>query len=598
MTLPPPPPPPPPRCCSCKPRERAGARELEQTLIYLRAVMAGRRRPSPGPRLDLSNFDSSEAQRRRLVLTSPRSLQSCARLGIKPVELLIKSLNELMAEQRDVNSEAVRVMHESYEKERTKLLQMCREEREKIIQAGDRGREGPDRTPKDPPGDGQVMGPVPYADLCLKGKPVSRSSCSPAGVAPQDRSTVCSFSLGDLRHTPATETKLEKLTRDIRREMCVTVSERDRKIAALMLVRHQEEQDSLTLCQQEEQERQEARRKEEARQAEEEKRRRKKLRQSMQRWNEELRARRRLRELREEEKMSHLEQEVMLQGDRNRRLKEEVDEQRREKMEAAQRDAEGRKHYQEKLLREKVEVERRQREKERWVAVEREQKARRSKVLQEKKARKRLQEENHNELLRHILLKKQVEQQVEDEEAQKRSSLEKKMQHSGERRARAAEARLRELQARAAREEEQTQRARLRAKLQSVQRLTHKQVLVQLSQRRTERAALHAAARLRSRAQEARRHNQHRRLCHQRLRQRVQEEEEATRKVRESCIYMKEWRRERLQRQREQIQEEAHRLARASFHMRERVRQQTHRRTFDQMALEAQLSAAVSRMKL
>jgi len=41
--------------------------------------------------LDLYNFDSSEAEGSKYVLTSPRSLEACSRLKIKPVELLQKS---------------------------------------------------------------------------------------------------------------------------------------------------------------------------------------------------------------------------------------------------------------------------------------------------------------------------------------------------------------------------------------------------------------------------------------------------------------------------------------------------------------------------
>nr|XP_008281715.1 PREDICTED: coiled-coil domain-containing protein 177-like [Stegastes partitus] len=504
--------------------------------------MMERRSNSPLPCLDLNNFDSAAADRSRYVLTSPRSLESCARLGVKPVQLLIKSLNELIAERRDVPFEAMRVMHDSYEKERTKLLQMCRQERERIIQEDKRTL---DRWPgghkasglevlphtklKEPSAEIHTTGPVPYADLCSKGKSVSRSTCSVAGKRDSDRSTVCSFSLGDLRHSPATEMQLQKLTKDINKEMCVTVPERDRKIAALMLVKHQEKEARLKLCQHEEQERQEARRLEEVQQAEAEKKRRRKLRQSMKHWHEELEARRRLRRCQEKEKMGLLEQEVMLQEDRWRRLKEEVEAHRRGKIEGAQ---------------------------------------------------------------------KEVEQQVVEEEAQMRSTLEKKLQHSCQKRAQVVGARLRELQERGAREDEQIQKAQLRAKLQSIQQLTHKQILVQLSQRRVERAALRASAQRRSRAQQMQQRNKHKQICHLRLREKLQREEEALRKVRENCISVKEWKRERLQRQREQIQEEAHRLARASFHMRERVRQQTHSRTFDRMALEAQLTASISRLKL
>lgn len=550
---------------------------------------------SPGSRLDLNNFDSAAARSSRFVLTSPRSLRSCARLGVKPVELLIKSLNERIAERSDVPFEAVRVMHESYEKERMRRLRMCREEKERIIRAAEEDSwsggnvSGLEVVPETKPRN-HSTGPITYADLCLRGRSVTS--------AHHDRSTVSTLSLGDLRHSPATETQLRRLAKDIRKQMCVTVSETDRKIAALMLVKHEEEQAALQLRQQEEQERQEARRREEARSAQAEKDRRRKLKQATKRWHEELEARRRLRGRLEEQKAGQLEQEVMLQEDRWRRLKEEVEEQRREKREAAQKEAGGRKLYQEKLLREKEEVERGRLERERQVAAEREQRARRTRVSRERERTQRLEEGNRRELLRHILLKQQVEQQVEEEEAHTKSALEEKLRYSCQRRAKSAKARLRELQERAALEDEQIRRARLRAELQSFQQLTHKQILVQLCQRRTERAAMHASARHRARAQQTQERNKHRQLCHQRLRERMQREEEEARKVRESNISTKEWRRERLSRQREQIQEEAHRLARASFHMRERVRQQTHRRTFDQMAREAQLNAYMSRMKL
>ncbi|KAM3605737.1 uncharacterized protein V6R79_003851 [Siganus canaliculatus] len=556
----------------------------------------------PKLRLDLNNFDSAGAQRSRYVLTSPRSLQSCARIGVKPVELLIKSLNELLAEQRDVPYEAVRLMHESYEKERMKLLKMCREERERIIQStgsrwpGSTKVSGLEVVPqpklKDRSVEEQSTGSIPYADLCFKGK------SSSVGNGHQDRSTVCSFSLGDFRQSPATEIKLQRLTEDIKKKMCVTVSERDRKIAALMLVKHQEEQASKKHSQQEEMERQEARRLEEDQRAQADKHRRKKLKQNMQRWQEELKARRRLREHWDEQKTEQLEQEVLMQEDRWRRLKEEVEAQRREKLQAAQREAWERKCCQEKLLRDKEEVERRRLARERQVAVTREQRAKRSKVSQEKKKRRRLEEGNRRELLRHVLLKQQVEQQVEEEEAQMRSTLEEKLQRSCQKRAQVVDARQRELQERAAREEEQIQRARLKAELQSIQQLTYKQILVQLGQQRMERATVQVSARQEARAQQTHERNRHRELCHQRLKERVQREEEALRKVRESWISVKDWRRERLRRQREQIQEEAHRQALASFHMRERVRQETHSRTFDRMAREAQLTASMSRMKL
>ncbi|KAM9364946.1 uncharacterized protein KZ484_011150 [Pholidichthys leucotaenia] len=553
------------------------------------------RSTSPAHCLDLSDLEPPGAERDQDVFTTPCSLESC---GVKPVQLLIKSLNTLITEQQQVPFEAMTVMHESYEKERLKLSQRCHDEQQRIIQATAARRPDSKASRLKVLRDAKVTVDRPYADLCFKGKSGSRSSCSAASKRDTDRSTVYSLNLGNLTHSQATKMKLQKLKEDIKKEMCVTVSDRDCKIAALMLVRHQQEQDHLKLCQKKEQERQEACKREKAQQAQAEKMKRRKLKQSLKHWNEGQKARMRLRECREKDKAGQHEQEVLLQEDRCKRLKEEVEAQRREKIAFAQKKTEGRKHYQEKLLREKEEMEKKEREKERQLAVEREQKARKNKALKEEKEQKMLQEENRRELLHHILLKRQMEQQVEEEEAQMRSRLEKKLQRSTEKRTKSVQARLREVQERAAQQEEQIQRAKLRAKLQSIQQLTHKMVLVQQSQRRMERAAMQQQQQHRNRAEQTQEQNKHRQLCHQRIQEKMEREQEEVRKVRESYISMKEWKRERLQRQRKKIQEEAQRLALASFHMRERVRQQTHSRTFDQMALEAQLAASITRMNL
>ncbi|XP_013861438.1 coiled-coil domain-containing protein 177 [Austrofundulus limnaeus] len=564
---------------------------------------------SSPPVFCLDHKNSESAGTDRIRSTSRVLQESCPPpLGIKPVQLLIKSLNDLIAERRNVTCEAMRVMHESYEKERSKALQKCPgREQGGIIQAsGSRWPRGnvaanmeasTETKVKEPTSDSRTPEPNPYADLCFRGKPACRSRCSAEKRDPE-RSTTCSLTLGDLRCSPAAEATLQRLTEEIRRKTCVTVSERDRKIAALVLVKHEEEQERLRLSQQEEQKQQEVRRQEEAQQAQAEKERRRKLRQSMRLWHVELEARSRMRLLQEEEKAGQLEQEALLQEDRWRRLKEEVEAQRREKLEGARKEAEERKRYQEKLLREKEEMEKREQERRRRAAAEMEEKACRSKLLREKREQRRLQEENRRELLRHILLRKHLEQRTEEEEAQTRSTLEEKLRRSAEKRAQAVEAQLQELQERSAREQEQLRRARLRAELQSAQQLAHKHLLVQTSQLRTQRASLNASSLLRSRAQQTREHNQHRQVCHRRLQEEMQREEEATTKARENYVSAKERRRERLLRQREQLQEEAQRLTRASFYMMDGVRQQTRSRTFDQMALEARLTTSVRRMKL
>ena len=589
----------------------------------------------PIPKLD----PTSKAER------SPRS-----RSGVKkPVALLIKSLNELVAESHEKKKpyEAVTVMHQTYEKERRKLLHLCPEGRERIV--------------KKAPGVEKARPPVPHTQLPaleVIGKAVGHSSSSssssdccsphtdPDDSSPPPRDSVgqgfisavgkpptstptykpnCALrsqlrpgnhhdhqhhnssmvstssslhSLGDLRHSPGTQTQLERLTGDIHRKMRVTVSEKDRKIAALMLVKHREEVGRLALRKQGERERQAARGEEAARRAQEEKGRRRRLRKSLRLWRQETEAMGRSRERRHQELATVRERQTRLQEERWLRSREGLEARRRESSEAARREAQSRKRCQERLLRGREEVEQTQREKEAQRATEREQRARRGKATRQRREKKRLSLENSREHLQHVLLKRRAEQQVEQAEALARSTMEQRLRRSWEEQARASEGRRRELRERGSLQTEHIQQARAHAEQQHHQLLRHKQQLLQLSQRRTERAAREVSAQTRARAQQTRQHNLGRQLCHQQLRERVRREEEARREAVERQVVAKERRRRELQAQREQTQEQARRAARASFRMRESVREQTVRRTFDRMALDAQLCASLAGVKL
>ncbi|CAF1257709.1 unnamed protein product [Adineta steineri] len=102
----------------------------------------GRRRPVSSSiqnrgqlKIDLYNFDNIDNADSKYVLTSPRSLEACARLNIKPVILLPKRLADV---QDDIGSEKVRLstladVRSQMEVDRLANLQRCREEREKII---------------------------------------------------------------------------------------------------------------------------------------------------------------------------------------------------------------------------------------------------------------------------------------------------------------------------------------------------------------------------------------------------------------------------------------------------------------------------------
>ncbi|XP_070550141.1 coiled-coil domain-containing protein 177-like [Ptychodera flava] len=95
----------------------------------------GKVKRDPKLKLDLYNFESPEAEDSRYILTSPRSLEACARYGIRPVELLLKSIEDFEDEYGPLgkSQKAIQKIYEEHEQDRLTKLKICRTEREKII---------------------------------------------------------------------------------------------------------------------------------------------------------------------------------------------------------------------------------------------------------------------------------------------------------------------------------------------------------------------------------------------------------------------------------------------------------------------------------
>ncbi|GFY64234.1 uncharacterized protein TNIN_104081 [Trichonephila inaurata madagascariensis] len=84
--------------------------------------------------LDLYNYDTADAQACPYVLTSPRSLEACSRVGVKPVDLLHKTLAEFSDDiEPDKPLEEIVKLYDEYEQQRIILLQKCQAEREFLI---------------------------------------------------------------------------------------------------------------------------------------------------------------------------------------------------------------------------------------------------------------------------------------------------------------------------------------------------------------------------------------------------------------------------------------------------------------------------------
>ncbi|ESP01927.1 hypothetical protein LOTGIDRAFT_238101 [Lottia gigantea] len=90
----------------------------------------------PVPSLDLYNFEDNQYEESKYVLTSPRSLEACSQLGVKPIDLLYKPLSEYQEEllPEEIPLRTIFNIYDDQEQCRQTKLQLCRKERSRIIE--------------------------------------------------------------------------------------------------------------------------------------------------------------------------------------------------------------------------------------------------------------------------------------------------------------------------------------------------------------------------------------------------------------------------------------------------------------------------------
>jgi len=84
-------------------------------------------------RLNLYNFDKPDAENSRYVLTSPRSLEACSRLKVKPLTLLPKPIKVFEKEHTGKSVELVKILYDQWNRKRLKNLERCRKARDHMI---------------------------------------------------------------------------------------------------------------------------------------------------------------------------------------------------------------------------------------------------------------------------------------------------------------------------------------------------------------------------------------------------------------------------------------------------------------------------------
>ncbi|XP_028294180.1 coiled-coil domain-containing protein 177 [Gouania willdenowi] len=768
----------------CHTATPAGSVQASVDIEAQNPQVQAQRDPSPKLHLDLYNFDSPTAEGSRYVLTSPRSLEACARCGVKPVELLPRPLSDFAREAPGRSMRVATGLFEVHERDRHAKLRQCREERERIVREEKRrilqaavnsstnasssptenkassgpcyhpkSAPGPDPTsksglvskstvsilstsPKSVPagstlssrsatktstlsakGDVQGSAKQPLAPSSEQVKParnpvsgppsgvkksnggkasntfprsipkppsftratntlassVSKPACQSAGKAvngvcsqpnghvgfhPKIRakshsmeslqkrmdpflsststtqtSTTCtssesgasssyswdgprdhwikvssprartlatfnslmgrSLSLGDLSHSPQTTQKVERIVKEVKRRGLKAVSERDRKIAALMLARYQEEdimsQTRYVAHLQWDSER----RMEELRREQEEREKQRAVLQCQRVWQTQVSVRQRrlsrqerrlaAAKMRQAEENEERWRELAVQQERNRLLK----------LQQAAREEKHKKALQEQNLKAL--------EDERAAMLEQERLLLKEKLtmaeLKRQEKDHQVQEErrglNKAEKRRHAALIQEIARREQEEREEARRAVEEKLSRSMENYEHIVERRGQELKEKAKREEKQIQKARKAAERREKQQQQQLEARVKEAEKRAQQAALVAEEKAREKAQRAVQSRQEKEKLQRLNRQRVEEEEKQRRLELLQSIERKLEKSEQIFREKKAVLESARSVARASFHVRDKVREETNVRTFDKMALEAQLKASL-----
>ncbi|XP_059838663.1 coiled-coil domain-containing protein 177-like isoform X2 [Hypanus sabinus] len=399
--------------------------------------------------------------------------------------------------------------------------------------------------------------------------------------------------LGDLRQSPATARKLDKLVSEIRRESNVIIPERDRKIAALMLVKHQEEQERLEKRLKAQQFWDKLKRAERLAQMKKETERQKGLIKSIGRWKKEQEMRQ-FKIQQEIKQMAELrEKDVILKENKWKMLAETQKIKKKEKLDQAKYEAEMRKSQQKHLWKQTEAIKQDSKEHEVQELQAKLSKAAQKRLLKEMSNQNKIKMENEHEKLKHMILKNEIDNLTKTEELMVRMSLERKFLKFKENHKHLVEERKRMLKEKAIKEEHQILQAKLKAEKLEQEQKERKEVLAEISEFKIEQAQKTVLKSIQNKVLQAQKSRSEKEKIHQQIKKRVEEEEEIYRQAMKATIEKKDKRTEEILKVKEATIEESRQAARAAFQMRERVREYINSRSFDQMAMEAELWASL-----
>ncbi|KAM7376294.1 hypothetical protein PAMP_006037 [Pampus punctatissimus] len=402
-----------------------------------------------------------------------------------------------------------------------------------------------------------------------------------------------SLSLGDLSHSPQTTQKVERIVKEVKRRGLNAVSERDRKIAALMLARYQEEdimsQTRYVAHLQWDSER----RMEELRREQEDREKQRAVLQCQRVWQTQVSIRQRRLSQQERDSAAAKLRQAEENEERWRELAEQQERSRLQRLQQAAREEKHKKTLQEQNRKALEEERSAMLEQERLLLKEKLTMAELKRQEKEHQAQEERRGLNKAEKRRHAALIQEIARREQEEREEARRAAEDKLSRSLENYEQIVERRGQELKEKAKREEKQIQRARKAAEKRERQQQQLLEARAKEAEKRAKQAALVAEERAKEKAQRAVQSRQEKEKLQRLNRQRVEEEEKQRRLELLQSIERKLEKSEQIFKEKRAVLESARSVARASFHVRDKVREETNMRTFDKMALEAQLKASL-----
>ncbi|XP_075469390.1 coiled-coil domain-containing protein 177 [Ascaphus truei] len=593
------------------------------------------REHSPMLHLDLYNFECPEVEGSRYVLTSPRSLEACARCLVKPVELLSRNLSELVREAPGRSMRVAAGLCEVYEIDRQRKLRLCREERERIIREEKRrvlppvlgsGLGSPPtfkgQYRNEPPASSTTEPPTSKSQssdslqrkrgtASTKTSSESAASSSYSGDSTLDRAahlpprartldTVSSlmgrsFSLGDLSHSPQTTKKVERIVREVKKRGIQELPQRDRKIAALMIAKHQEENLLNEHRYRAHLQWDTQRKRSELRKEQEHRDKQRTLLRGHRMWESQVRTRRSRLSLEELSATSLTQRKCLLLEENWREQAQELEKLKREKLERVKLEEKQKKIQQEHNLKSKEQTIKEAQEQEGEIRQEKLLAAQHKKHSpNEQQLHKHKGPQNNAGKLKHKVLHHELTQQESESQGLKRSQ-EGNLQRAQENLEQLLEKRHHELKERAQKEELQIQRIRQASERREKEHREHLQELTRAAERRVQHAAQVAEEVVQQKSRKAVQSRLEKEKNQRENKQRVQQSEDMKRQELLVSIERKLERSEQIFRDKRTVLDNARSLARASFHIREKVRAEGNTRTFDKMALEAELHASIEK---